>query len=92
MDLRPYQVSTIEELRKLISEGKRRIVLQMTTGGGKTVCAAELIRLAEEKGKRVLFLAHRRELVKQCSDKLRRFGVQHQVIMVGEQDASRRSK
>lgn len=92
MELREYQNDAIEQMRQLIAEGKRRIVLQMTTGGGKTVCAAELIRLAEAKGKRVLFLAHRRELVNQCSDKLRKFGVLHQVIMVGQDDSSRRSE
>lgn len=84
MQLRPYQIEAIAKLRQLLGEGKKRLVLQMTTGGGKTVVAAELIRLASEKGRRVLFLAHRRELVRQCSDKLRQFGVHHQIIMVGE--------
>lgn len=84
MHLRSYQIETISQLRKLLSSGKKRLILQAVTGAGKTVMAAEVIRLAEEKGKRVLFLAHRRELVRQCSDKLRQFGVLHQVIMVGE--------
>ncbi len=88
MDLRPYQVDAINRLRSLVGGGKKRLILQMTTGGGKTVCAAELIRLAVSKGKRVLFLAHRRELVRQCADKLRAFGVTHQVIMA-DQDTGR---
>lgn len=47
----------------------------LATGGGKTICAAAIIHSAVSKGSRVLFLAHRRELIKQAFCKLVRFGV-----------------
>ena len=50
---------------------------------GKTIVAADVIKRAVEKRSRVLFLAHRRELIDQCSDKLFRFGVHHGIIMAG---------
>jgi superfamily II DNA or RNA helicase len=39
-----------------------------------------------ERGKRVLFLAPRRELIEQASEKLETFGVKHGVVMAGLED------
>lgn len=84
MKLRDYQLEVIDGLRREIGRGAKRILLQAPTGAGKTVIAAEIIEKAADKGKRVLFLAHRRELVKQCESKLFSFGVDHGIIMAGE--------
>ncbi len=84
MKLRPYQLSVIDALRVRLAAGKRRLVLNCPTGGGKTVIAAELIRAAVAKGTRVVFLAHRKELIDQTVDKLARFGVQAGVIMASD--------
>lgn len=46
--------------------------------------AAMVITSAVDKGKRVLFLAHSRELVHQCAAKLQSIGVDCGVIMAGE--------
>lgn len=67
-----------------MAAGKRKLILQATTGAGKTVMAASVIKSAVEKGKRVLFLAHSRELVHQCAAKLNSIGVDCGVIMAGE--------
>lgn len=83
IELRPYQVDAVERLRDSLRKGNRRLLLQAGTGSGKTIIAAEIIKSAVSKGKYVLFLAHRRELIDQCSDKLWRFGVDHGVIMAG---------
>ncbi len=53
----------------------RRIVLVLPVGAGKTVVAAEMIRLALSRGRRVLFLVHRIELVRQAVDRLAAVGV-----------------
>lgn len=79
--LRPYQVKAIERLREKIREGKRRLVLVMPTGGGKTIVASAMIHSAIAKGSRALFFAHRRELVDQTIDKLSQWGVHSGVIM-----------
>lgn len=49
--------------------------------GGKTVVAALIIHGAIAKGKRILFLAHRRELIEQPSEKLDAMGVSHGIVM-----------
>lgn len=81
MNLRPYQSAALDELRARIAGGARRLVLTCPTGGGKTVIAAEIVRSAVARGSRVVFLAHRKELIDQTLDKLSRFGVEAGVVM-----------
>src|SRR5262249_8882615 len=82
--LRPYQQDVIERVRARIKEGHRRVILQAPTGSGKTICSSEILRLAADKGKNCLFLAHRRRLIAQKSATLGQFGVHHGVLMSGE--------
>lgn len=79
--LRPYQKDAVQQSRDLIAQRKRRLILQAPTGSGKTVCATGIIESAVEKGRRVLFIAHRKELIEQASEKLDRFGIPHGIIM-----------
>lgn len=81
MELRPYQTASIDSLRANLCRGIRRQLLVVPTGGGKTVIAASLVRAATAKGSRILFLAHRKELIEQASSKLDGFGVEHGIIM-----------
>jgi DNA repair protein RadD len=53
------------------------------TGWGKTIVAATLIAKAVVLGWRTLFLAHRRELIEQTSQKLHDVGVDHGIIQAG---------
>ncbi|MBT5631630.1 MAG: DEAD/DEAH box helicase family protein, partial [Nitrospina sp.] len=84
MTLRDYQLETISQIDSSLA-GKRakKVLVVLPTGSGKTVIAAEIIRRAVDDGKRVIFLAHRRELVLQCADKLGRFGIDHGILMAG---------
>ena len=75
IQLRDYQLRAIEQLRSAVRARKRRILLCAPTGSGKTVIAAQLLIQSIAKGKRILFLAHRRELIRQPFTKLMRFGV-----------------
>ncbi len=82
--LRDYQDLAIEKVRQAIRAGYRRILIVAPTGSGKTVIAAEIVKLAAEKLRRSMFLAHRRELIYQCAGKLEKFGVDHGILMAGE--------
>lgn len=84
--LRPYQQETIDATRAELRAGRRRIVVVLPTGGGKTVIGSAIISAALEKGSRSLFLAPRRELVAQTTTKLFRAGIEPErvgVIMAG---------
>ncbi len=81
--LRPYQSKLIEDTCDAARRHKR-VLVQLPTGGGKSVIFAELIRRAKEKGRDTLFLVHRRELIYQAAAHLERVGVQAGIIMAGE--------
>ncbi len=80
--LRGYQIGGVDRTRDAFRR-VHRVVLVMPTGAGKTVAAGSVIASAVEKGGRVLFLAHRKELIDQASAKLTQFGVDHGVIKAG---------
>lgn len=82
-NLRPYQAQAVERARSEFRAGRKRIVLTIPTGGGKTTVAAHMIETAVAQGRSVLFLAHRRELIDQCSDRLDQHDIDHGVIMRG---------
>lgn len=83
--LRPYQLDAVERVREQIRSGARRVLIVAPTGSGKTVVAAHIMARAVESGRRVLFVAHRRELIDQCFRKLEDSGVgQVGVIMAGD--------
>lgn len=83
-DLFDDQIIALSDVENAFASGLNRVLLVLPTGGGKTVVASEKIRRFVAGYKRVLFLAHRRELIFQCSDKLKAFGVDHGIIMAGE--------
>jgi superfamily II DNA or RNA helicase len=53
--LRPHQEQALAMLRASLGAGRKRPMLMMPTGGGKTLLAAHMIRRALDKGKRVAF-------------------------------------
>lgn len=86
MKLRPYQDVAIARVLELFARLVRRVLLVLPTGGGKTVIASAIIFSYLLAGKRVLMLAHRRELIKQAFCKLVRNGIgpdQIGIIMAG---------
>src|SRR5947209_8348554 len=80
--LRDYQASVIERAGQLAAPGAR-ILIVAPTGAGKTVIAAAMAVDAARAGKRILFLAHRRELVVQASQKLHAAGLDHGIVAAG---------
>jgi superfamily II DNA or RNA helicase len=89
--LRPYQIGAVAGIEARIAAGVRRLVLVLPTGGGKTTIAGSLILRAVARGQRVLFLAHRRELIVQAYLRLLDMGLPvQQVGIVMASDARRR--
>jgi type I restriction enzyme R subunit len=66
--IREYQIDAIESVEHAIMDNKRKLLLAMATGTGKTFTAAEMIyRLLKSKtAKRILFLVDRRVLAAQA--------------------------
>lgn len=81
--LRQYQVDVIARVEATITAGKRRILLVAPTGSGKTVIAGAIIGDVVQSGKSVLFLAHRRELIRQTGEKLFAVGIDYGVVQAG---------
>jgi type I restriction enzyme R subunit len=67
---RPYQIEAVKTVAERLAAGHRRFLLVMATGTGKTRTAIALVELLIRRKwvQRVLFLADRRELVKQALD------------------------
>jgi superfamily II DNA or RNA helicase len=82
-ELRPYQADVIAEFRRAVIGGARRIILVSPTGSGKTVIANDIIRDARADLRKVLMLAHRREIIGQTSAKLHAGGIFHGIIQAG---------
>lgn len=68
--LRPYQSDLLDRVAQSWEVGNRRIMLQLPTGGGKTICFSHLVAQALTAGKTVLVIAHREELINQAADKI----------------------
>lgn len=65
LTLRPYQSDLIAQCRAAMQQGAQRVCLQLATGGGKTVIAAQILASIAAAGKRGWFLCHRKELLDQ---------------------------
>ena len=70
MELRPYQKQAIEAIEQDWERGHRRTLLVLPTGCGKTIVFANVAKRAVARGKKVLILAHRDELLNQAQDKI----------------------
>lgn len=81
--LRAYQVKGVDGIHAARAAGHKRILFVLPTGGGKTSVAAHLIHEATAKAWSTFFLAHREELINQCSKRLDDQGVPHGIIKAG---------
>lgn len=75
MILRDYQERLIGGIHDAYRRGQRAVLAQSPVGSGKTVVAAAIIALSVARGRRVLFGAHRIELLDQARRKLADAGV-----------------
>jgi DNA repair protein RadD len=86
--LRPYQADLVDQLRDSYRKGFHALLLQLATGGGKTIVFTAITASAHERGKHVLIVAHRKELIQQASMKLTAAGVPHGIIAPGHPETA----
>lgn len=70
MELRPYQEESRQAVEKEWHDGKKKTLLVLPTGTGKTIVFSKIIEDQVKAGDRVLVMAHRGELLEQAADKL----------------------
>lgn len=70
MELRKYQSEAVEAVISEWEKGRRKTLLVLPTGCGKTICFAKVAERVATRGKRTLILAHRGELLDQARDKI----------------------
>lgn len=80
--LRPYQSKLISDIRTSAVSGHKAVVAVLGCGGGKSVIQAEIARSATNKGNRVLFLVHRKELCEQITRTFTAQGVDMELCSV----------
>jgi DNA repair protein RadD len=81
--LRPYQEKAIDSVRDSFKQGKKRVLLHLATGGGKTLIFCHIMKSVANNGKKCVMIVRGRELVNQASERLSREGVSHGVLMAG---------
>lgn len=86
-ELRDYQTRVMDEVARRFRAGLRRVLVVSPTGSGKTVMFAWLAARTALKGKRVLILVHRIELLWQTSRTLDAMGVEHGILKAGTREA-----
>ena len=79
--LRDYQSAAVSAVReKLFREGRRSVVLQLPTGGGKTAIVSAIAKAIQDNKKRVWFIVPRKELVKQSKEHFVKWGISFGII------------
>ena len=64
--LRNYQQETVDKVYQSMRTGHHRIIVQQPPRTGKTVIMAEIARKTTDKGNRVMFIIHRKEVLSQA--------------------------
>ena len=75
-ELRPYQQHLLQQVQHALADDpKARLMLQLPTGGGKTVIAGALLVNWLQDGRKAVWLTHRKELAEQTRGMLTNAGV-----------------
>lgn len=80
INLRHYQDKCVSGIRECFRLLIKSVLLVVPTGGGKTVIFTFIAQKMSIKNKRVLILVHRVELLRQTSNALAKFDVEHGLI------------
>lgn len=69
--LRPRQTECLRQVAAAYQAGHRHVLVSLPTGAGKTVVAGAITEAVRRRGQRVMFIAHRHELLTQAREKMR---------------------
>lgn len=78
--LYPYQQKITSEIRECWKAGQKIILVQSPTGSGKTVVFSWIAQSTAAKGKKILILTHRIELLTETGGTLQDFGITPDLI------------
>lgn len=81
--LREYQRELISKIRQSLANGHRHIIVQSPPRTGKTVVMAEIARRTTERGNRVCFIIHRKEVLEQAKATFKEQGVDPDLLDAG---------
>ena len=80
--LRPYQEDGVQGIRNSLKKNKR-VLYVLPTGGGKTETFIYIAERAMSMGKTVFFLVHKKNLVRQISERCKKYNLRHGIIAGG---------
>lgn len=88
--LRPYQEELIQKVRESFRRGNKKVLMQLPTGGGKTVIAAFIMESSSERRNNAWFIVHQNELLVQTSESFWRYGIEHGRVVPGKTQSTSR--
>ncbi len=68
IELRDYQCNLLERVQLHLEADNARVMMQLPTGGGKTVVAAHILADWLNSGRKAIWLTHRKELAHQTGN------------------------
>ncbi|MEG3086157.1 DEAD/DEAH box helicase [Sphingomonas sp. PB4P5] len=83
IELRDYQRDLIDRAGHALKQHPRALI-EAPTGAGKTLLSASMVGGAAAKGRRVIFLTHRAELLRQTCGAFDSLGIEHGTIQAGQ--------
>lgn len=83
IQLYDYQEKLVSKTRKAYIDGYKAPCIVAPCGAGKSIMIAEVAKMTTEKGNRVLFLVHRKELLDQIQETFKTVGVNFDLVTFG---------
>jgi len=83
MQLRDYQSGYIESVRQAYRDGFKAPCVVAPCGAGKSIIIGSIAKQTADKGNRVLFLVHRKELCDQIEETFTRIGIPKAQYKIG---------
>ncbi|TXH49297.1 MAG: DEAD/DEAH box helicase [Desulfurellales bacterium] len=81
---RPYQLDAVEAVKSHWRQGRRRVILTMPVGAGKTFCAERIIiPTLDTEWAQVFYIAHTEALIDQPAFRFADASIQHAFIKAG---------